>query len=63
MFVQDMDDNELDYDYYEDAFNTMVENEDWEVLSVASRDDEEFDYDDEINDEEVPFEAWYLDLD
>ena len=39
----------------------MVDNEDWEVLSVASRDDEEFDYDDDINDEEVSFEEWYWD--
>jgi hypothetical protein len=52
MLVQEMDDNELDYDYYEDAFNTMVENEDWEVLSVTSRDDEEFDCDDDDDEDE-----------
>ncbi|OEU05754.1 hypothetical protein FRACYDRAFT_258384 [Fragilariopsis cylindrus CCMP1102] len=51
MFVQEMDGNEFDYDYYEDAFNTMVEDEDWEVFSVASRDDEEFDYDDDEEEE------------
>ena len=32
--------------------NTMVETEDWEVLSVASRNDEEFDYIDEEEEEE-----------
>jgi hypothetical protein len=50
--VQEMDGNEFDYDYYEDAFKTMVDNEEWEVFSVASRDDEEFDYDDDSDDDD-----------
>jgi len=41
-----MDEDHLDYNYYT-AFDIMVENEDWEVLPVASRDDKEFDYDDD----------------
>ena len=56
MLVQEMDGNEFDYDYFDDAFKTMVDNEEWEVFSVASRNDEEFDYDDDEEEEPDPEE-------